>query len=79
MKPTNSQYDFNGLSCRRVLANFIRWKALPFGYLGKGPGIIFLVNIILRHHFGRLIATIQIKYSKQISAIKGLVKKIKPN
>ncbi len=78
MKPTDQNYDFNGLSSRRVLANFLRWKAMPFGYLGKGPGIVWLMNIILRHHFGKAIAILQIKYEHLFAPIRRLVSKIKP-
>ena len=70
MKPTDSNYDFAGLNSRRVLTNFLRWKVMPFGFLGKGPGVVWLLNIALRHGFGKAIATVQIKHEKPLANMR---------
>ncbi len=78
MKTTNKQYDYTGLSSSRIVANFLRWKALPFGFLEKGPGVVWLLTIMVRHRFGRLLATLQIKHPEKVAKLHALVRKIKP-
>lgn len=69
MKTTQKNYDFQGLPASRIMSNFIRWKAMPFGYIERGPGIIWLLSIWARHQFGYRIAWLQIKHRKQYDRV----------
>jgi len=61
MKTTDRNYDLQGLGNGRVFANFMRWKLLPFGDIGDGPGVVWLLSIGFRHRFGRMIAGYRIR------------------
>ena len=65
MSTTQKDYDYAPLPSRRVMANFLRWKIMPFGFIERGPGIVWLISIWLRHRFGAQLAHFRIRHKKQ--------------
>lgn len=55
-----------GAGSNRVIANFIRWKIVPFGDFKEGPGIVWLLSIWFRHKFGKVIAGYRIRKASRL-------------
>ncbi|MEE9448358.1 MAG: hypothetical protein V3V09_10415 [Arenicellales bacterium] len=64
MKTTRSDYDLAPLPAARVFSNFLRWKAMPFGDIERGPGVVWLLEIWFRHCFGKQLTTLKFKHKK---------------
>ena len=66
MKATRQDFDIAPLPASRIMSNFLRWKFMPFGDLGRGPGIVWLLSIWFRHQFGRQIIVLKFKHKKEV-------------
>lgn len=77
MKTTQKDYDYTPLPARRIFTNFLRWKAMPFGYIERGPGIVWLITIWLRHRLGFQLATLKLKHTKQFDRAVFILDRIK--
>lgn len=61
MRVRDDNFEMNGMKSGRTLKDFLFWKLLPAGNLAEGPGIVWLVAVMLRHRFGRRLAEYRIK------------------
>ena len=65
MKVTDKNFDLAAADSTRMIANFVRWKAMPFGNFSDGPGVVWLFSVWFRHKFGRMIAGYKIRKAGQ--------------